>query len=293
MRTLLRLFSYAKINLGLRILGKRKDGYHDIETVFQTISLKDEIEIRDFQNDIKLSTDSKLCPSDQTNLVFKAASLLKQYKKSSKGCFITLKKNIPVGAGLGGGSSNSAATLVALNKIWDTRLSTAELNTLALQLGSDVPFFLYGGTALGEGRGEILTPIKVNHDYWGVLVCPNLQIFSKWAYQQLNFNLTKSFKRSKFSVLTRNFPEIDNWNDLLVNDFEDIVFNAHPALQSILQDLKRHGAFYARMSGSGSTLFGLYENEKLAQKAQLYFQESFRTFIFKPVYQNKGVTPGL
>ncbi len=290
LETCLRQFSFAKINLGLRILGKRKDGFHEIETVFQTISLKDEIDFCPINNDIKLTSDSPFCPSDQTNLVFKAASLLKQHTKTSKGCHIILKKKIPVGAGLGGGSSNAATTLVALNKIWNTQLTTKELNKLAVHLGSDVPFFIYGGIALGKGKGEKLTQINTLADYWGVLVCPNLQILSKWAYQQLNFNLTKSFKRSKFSVLTRNFPEINIWDSLLVNDFENIVFNVYPELRTILKDLKNYDAFYARMSGSGSTIFGLFETAELAQAAQKYFQKSSRSFIFKPVYQNKGVT---
>ena len=286
----MRQYSYAKINLGLRILGKRKDGFHEIETVFQTISLKDEIEIRPLHNYIKLTTNSLFCPSDQTNLVYKAASLLKRHSKTTKGCHIFLKKKIPVGAGLGGGSSNAATTLVALNNIWNTQLSIKEQKKLAAQLGSDVPFFINGGIALGQGRGEKLTPINTFPDYWGVLVCPNLQILSKWAYQQLNFNLTKSFKRSKFSVLTGNFPKPDDWNSLLVNDFENIVFNAHPELRTILKDLNQHGAFYARMSGSGSTIFGLYEKEDSAHAAHNYFQKSYGSFIFKPVYQNKGVT---
>lgn len=286
----MRLFSFAKINLGLRILGKRDDGFHEIETIFQTISLKDEIEINLLDNDIILSSNSPSCPADQTNLVFKAASLLKQHTMTSKGCQINLDKKIPVGAGLGGGSSNAATTLVALNTIWNTGLSTKNLIKLAAHLGSDVPFFINGGTALGQGRGEKLSRITTSVDYWGVLVCPNLQILSKWAYLQLNFNLTKSFKKGKFSVLTRNFPDFDIWNSLLVNDFENVVFNAYPELNSILNDLKKLGAFYARMSGSGSAIFGLFETAELAQAAQNYFQKSFSTFNFKPVYSNIGVT---
>ncbi|MBN2412307.1 4-(cytidine 5'-diphospho)-2-C-methyl-D-erythritol kinase [candidate division KSB1 bacterium] len=288
--TCFRQFSFAKINLGLRILGKRNDGFHEIETVFQTINLKDEIEFCPVDNELKLTSDSSFCPSGQTNLVFKAATLLKKHTNTSKGCHIILKKKIPVGAGLGGGSSNAATTLVALNKIWNTGLTIKELKNLASQLGSDVPFFLYGGIALGNGRGEKLTQINSAPDYWGVLVCPNLQILSKWAYQQFNFNLTKSFKRSKFSVLTRNFPEFEIWNSLLVNDFENIVFNSYPELRTILNDLNQNGAFYARMSGSGSTLFGLFEKREMAQTAQNYFQKSFQTFVFQPVYHNMGVT---
>ncbi len=286
----MRQFSFAKINLGLRVLGKRSDGFHEIETVFQTISLKDEIEFFPVKDGIKLTCDSPDCPSDETNLIFKAATLLKKQTNTSKGCHIFLKKEIPVGAGLGGGSSNAATALVALNKIWNTGLTINDLAILASQLGSDVPFFLYGGIALGKGRGEKLTHINSAPDYWGLLVCPNLQIFSKWAYQQFNFNLTKSFKRSKFSVLTRNFPEFELWNSFLVNDFENIVFNSYPELHSILTGLNHNDAFYARMSGSGSTLYGLFKNGEKARAAQNYFQKSFQTYIFQPVYHNKGVT---
>jgi len=277
--------SFAKINLGLRILGRRNDGFHELETIFQTISLHDDLEINPAEKEITLQGDSPGCTPEQ-NLVYKAALLLKQYCNVERGCDITLKKRIPVGAGLGGGSSNAAATLVALNTLWHTGLSTATLLQLAGKLGSDVPFFIINGTALGQGRGEILTPIDLALHYHGVLVCPDLHIITKTAYELLNFSLTKSFKKSKFSVLTRWKTDIKIWNLVLVNDFEPVIFDAYPELGEIFQELKKQDAFYYRMSGSGSTLFGLFENEQKASQAQQYFQKKYQTFVFTPRYQH-------
>ena len=277
--------SLAKINLGLRILGKRSDGFHQIETIYQTISVKDELNFELQTKNIQFICNSLWCPTDATNLVVKAANLLHFKYNVDKGCQIHLVKNIPSGAGLGGGSSNAAITLLTLNDMWETGLTTDELAGLAAELGSDVPFFIYGGTALGTSRGEILTPLNMNAIYWGCLVCPGIHISTPWAYKQLNFNLTNTYKNSKFGVLTSRAPDLSDWQDLLVNDFECIVFPAYPELEIIHNQLQKMGAFYARMSGSGSSIFGLFATKQSAQAACVRFkQQHEHTFLFEPVY---------
>ncbi len=285
----MQISSFAKINLGLRILGKRNDGFHELETIFQTISVHDDLEFYPADKEITLKGDSPGCSSEH-NLVYKAALLLKQHCSIEQGCIIKLDKRIPVGAGLGGGSSNAATTLIALNNLWNIGLKTDSLLSLAAQLGSDVPFFIIKGTALGQGRGEILTPLDFSLQFHGVLVCPDLRIITKTAYEMLNFSLTKSFKKSKFSVLTRWKTDYKIWNTQLVNDFEPVIFNAYPELSQIFQDFKKQDAFYSRMSGSGSTMFGLFENEEKAVKARQYFQKKYKTFIFTPLYQSTIIT---
>ena len=265
-------------------MGKRSDGFHEIETLFQSISVYDYLFIEPDENDTSFTTDADWCPHDDSNLVVRAATLLKEVTGISAGCKIHLEKHIPAGAGLGGGSSNAGTTLVALNTLWNTRLSGDDLGQLGAKLGSDVPFFIRGGTALGTGRGEILTPVTIHTAYWGILLCPSVHISTPWAYQQMNFSLTKSFKNSKFSVFTSRAVPAREWPELLTNDFEPIFFKAHPELASIPTDLIQAGAFFAGMSGSGSSIYGLFDTESAAKKAIADFSRQYnRVFLFQPV----------
>jgi 4-diphosphocytidyl-2-C-methyl-D-erythritol kinase len=278
----LRLLSFAKINLGLRVLGKRTDGFHEIETVFQQISLYDEMEITLGEAGIELWCDSPDCPSDHTNLAYRAAVLLQ--RTASDGCRIKITKKIPVGAGLGGGSSNGATALLGLNRLWKMNVPVEGLLQRASRLGSDVPFFISGGTMLGRGRGELLTPIHTALSYWGVLVSPPLHISSGWAYQNSNFSLTKSIKKSKLNGFTRNFDNVETWQKELKNDLEPVVFHHYPVCHEIVKKMLDSGAFFSRMSGSGSTVFGLFKTRDAAQRASLNFERLYRVHLFEPVY---------
>lgn len=278
------IFSFAKINIGLRIIRKRPDGYHDLETIFQEISVSDRITCLSNSNsiaEIRIFTNNPQCPASQKNLAFQAADLLRKFTGEKKGCDIIIDKKIPVGAGLGGGSSNAASVLVSLNKLWDCNLANSELVKLASQIGSDVPFFVVGGCALGRGRGEILTPIKNRLKYWGLLISPSAIISTKWVYENLNFDLTKRGKMSKFD----GFIQIDfeEWQNNIQNDLENVVFRKHQEFQAIKEKLYSSRAFYAQMSGSGSSLYGLFVKRDDALAAQKLFKE-YKTFIFKPRY---------
>ena len=278
--------SYAKINIGLKILNKRNDGFHELETIFQQIDLKDDIEIKVVDNTIELTCEPVICPQDKRNLAYQAAQKLKDNIATKLGCKIHINKRIPVGAGLGGGSSNAAITLTALNQLWDAKLTRKELATLAADIGSDVPFFIYGGTAFGAGRGELITPITHATDFFGVLVCPDFSISTKWAYQQLNFSLTKTRKKSNFHSIFQNFLNTGTWKKELVNDLESVVFEKYPILENIISSLYEFGAFFSQMSGSGSSIFGLFSSLQEASLAREELEKKFKTFLFQPIIAN-------
>ncbi len=253
----MRIKAPAKFNLGLKILGKRSDGFHELDTVFARINFYDELEFT-LRQDGKITVEvvGEEIPLRE-NLVYKTAKLLKKFSSKSAGISIKLTKKIPSGAGLGGGSSDAAATLKALNKLWDLKLKPTELAELALTLGSDVPFFLRSGVQRGQGRGEVLTKYKLPKDFpqHVVLIVPKIRVSTAWAYQ----NLELSTKISKFRIEE--------------NDFEKVVFKKYPELEKIKQALRRVEAEYASLSGSGSAMFGLFQAkpqvEQLARLKEL------------------------
>ena len=276
--------SYAKINLGLRILRRREDGYHDIETVLQTIDLADCLSFSLIETtDILITASHTAIPTDQSNLCFRAALLLRESAQICKGCRIHIKKKVPVGAGLGGGSSNAAAALLALNQLWKVDCSSSQLVELAKQLGSDVPFFLHPGTALATGRGEILKYFNPTWDYYVVVVYPKILISSHWAYENYKINLTNSKKDVKLDSYLSHKIQLYEFARLFKNDFEKIVFVHYPWLQVIKENIQRSGAFYASLSGSGSAIYGLFMNKSDAESVYYHFKKQYPTFLAKPI----------
>ncbi|RMD90222.1 MAG: 4-(cytidine 5'-diphospho)-2-C-methyl-D-erythritol kinase, partial [Calditrichaeota bacterium] len=255
---------------------------HNIVTIFQQIDLKDDIELKSIPSKkIEFRSNDKTLPTDEQNLCLRAVKLLWQNYPLNKGVEIFLNKNIPVGAGLGGGSSNAAVILLGLNKLWGLNLQKSELLWLASQLGSDVPFFIEGGTVLATGRGEIMEPIKLNTNFYVLLIVPSFAISTKWAYEHINLNLTNSNNFIKFLRSTgwSKFKDFAN----LSNDFEELIFKHYPILSEIKVRLLNGGAFYASLSGSGSAMYGLFENLDATLTARHEFQGKYRTFIAKPV----------
>lgn len=261
------LKSPAKINLGLRIVGKRDDGYHDIETIFQMISIFDTLTFRIGQSGIVFKTDQKKLPTDETNLVVKAAILLRKETGIKKGVEIFLEKTIPIGAGLGGGSSNAALTLIGLNELWKLNLDKKDLAKLAIKLGSDVPFFLSGPTAFGKGRGEILTPVENNTNIFVVVVFPKIHISAGAVYKELNLGLTSNSKDINILALLLVEGKIADLGFHLYNDLESVVCKKFPTLIEIKKKLMNSGAIGSLVSGSGSSVFGLFPQPKSARKA--------------------------
>lgn len=257
---------FAKINLALDVISYRDDGFHNIKSIFQSISLFDVISIKLTRKNIIILSSSKDIPINDQNIAYKAANKFFEYTGLESGTEIGIKKNIPVFAGLGGGSSNGAAVLFGLNKITGAGLSAGELLKIALQVGSDIPFFFTGGTALVEGRGEIvksLTPIK---KIFMILVKPDINISTAWAYGKIN--------------LKNSHPDIKPDNQY--NIFESAVFPVYPEIKKIKEKLIKSGATSAMMSGSGSAVFGIFDNESAADKSKAglnaYYQSVYKVY---------------
>lgn len=281
--------AHAKINLGLLILNKRPDGYHNIATFFQEISLHDTLHIVKAGKGIKISCSDPDLPLDESNLVWQVFEQFRKAAGISGGIEIHIDKVIPQGGGLGGGSSDGAAVLRAANELWGTGLSREKLAEIGASVGSDVPFFIYGGSMLGEGRGEVLTAIPALANYYIVLICPGIHVSTAWAYSRSRIALTKEEKFTTFRAL---FPGLDpaSFRANLVNEFEEIVFSEFPVLDTMKQQLYDSGAFYAGMSGSGSTMFGLFTGMKAAEKAgDLFSADGQRVHICRPFYRQNQV----
>jgi len=275
------LLSNAKINLGLYIIDKRKDGFHNIRTLFLPISLYDKITIEE-NEDIIIKTDKKDVPCDERNTVFKAAQLLKEKFDLKKGCLINIKKNIPIGAGLGGGSSNAAFSLVGLNRLWDLNLNEKILMELALKIGSDVPFFILNRPALGEGRGEILTEIKVRCKFRIIIVYPDISIDTENIYRKYKINLTKNKKNVIFSFKTKGLNSL-NQAKRLENELETIVIKEYPHIQKIKDQLYNDGAVFSSVSGSGSSVFGLFDEKDFFESIEEKYKDFGKVFVVSPI----------
>lgn len=270
------IFAPAKVNLILRVLDRRPDGYHNLWSIMQTVGLEDEVSIRvvPHHSGIQLGCDDSSLRTDQSNLVYRAAAAVLERSGKSVGLEIHLTKRIPMGAGLGGGSSDAAATIIGLNRVLQLGWSPARMAEVGQFLGSDVPFFLYAPAAIVAGRGEDVRPIQLTGDRWMVLVNPGFPVETKWAYQQL------STARKNFDPLSERLRRLEtiaqiSWSEVLEladNDFESPVFSAHPVLREIKEELLAEGADIALLSGSGATVFGVFRDEAEAQKAVSSFQ---------------------
>jgi 4-diphosphocytidyl-2-C-methyl-D-erythritol kinase len=280
----LSLTSCAKVNFGLRILKKRTDGFHEIETILQAVDLCDRVEIADRPEPIiEVRCDHPEVPSGPENLAHRAARLMQKELTAERGCRIVIRKRIPPAAGLGGGSSNAAAVLTGLNRLWKLSLSDRELSRMAARLGSDVPFFLQGGTVLARGRGEVLTPLEMRADFHLVLVKPDLSIATAWAYGQAKIHLTSNSKFVKLNSLKEIFS-LDQVLPLLDNDLEQAVGTVYPLIAEIKSDLLSKGAIAAAMSGSGSAVFGIVRSRKAArQLARQMRRDRWQVFVVRPI----------
>ena len=270
-----RLRCYAKLNLGLRVLYKRADGYHELRTIFQTISLADSLEIS-FTPAKATRIEMLGTPDIPDNLAERAARMVMDAAgKRGVGKHgivrLQLAKNIPSGAGLGGGSSDAAAVLLALPVLAGTRLPMEQLTGLAGKLGSDVPFFLYGGTALGLGRGEELYPLPDLPTERVLLVAPAVHSSTADAYRDLSATLTNVGLQNKLDSFQQGVwgSSPGNVNSSIINDFEGVVVARHPKLAGVRDRLRRAGATRVAMTGSGSAIFGIFDNPGKLERARL------------------------
>ena len=272
--------SNAKINLGLKILDKRDDGYHNLESVFIEIDFHDNLTFTKSSN-FNISSNVETIPLNNNNVVYKAYYLMKEIAKPSCDYSIFIDKNIPVGSGLGGGSSNAASTLKILNKLWEINCSNSTLVDLSKSIGSDVPFFIDGGVQFVEGRGDELSQQQSSNLEKSifVLVFPNFSVDTKWAFNK--YDTEKNILHDNNTI--NKFPSLSNAIDwkFFNNDFEEIINQTYPEISEIKEVLINEGAVFASLSGSGSTMFGVFDSQVKANNAICKFSE-YRTVISKP-----------
>ncbi|WP_442597356.1 4-(cytidine 5'-diphospho)-2-C-methyl-D-erythritol kinase [Neobacillus sp. D3-1R] len=251
----------AKINLSLDVLNKRPDGYHEVEMIMTTIDLADRIELSLLEKDqIVIHSHNRFVPDDQRNLAYQAALLLKERFKVKKGVAITIDKAIPVAAGLAGGSSDAAATLRGLNQLWDLGLTLDELAAIGAEIGSDVSFCVYGGTALAKGRGEEITELPAPPTCWVILAKPFIGVSTADVYRKLDLNQIHhpNTKEMINGIYQGDYHHVcENVGNVL----ESVTLNIHPEVALIKDQMKRFGADAVLMSGSGPTVFGLVKHD--------------------------------
>ena len=280
-----RVRAYAKLNLGLRVLYKRPDGYHELRTVFQTISLADELEIS-CASAKQTSVVIEGTPEIPDNLADRAARAVLDAAGRHAAVRIRLRKRIPSGAGLGGGSSDAAAVLLALPVLAGFRIAMPDLAALGAQLGSDVPFFLYGGTALGLGRGEELYPLPDGPRTRALVVVPDVHSSTAEAYRGVSATLTTDALQNKLNSFQSEVWQFDKSN--LINDFEDVVVARYASLAKVREKLRAAGANRVAMSGSGSAFFAIFDNASRLARAQKTFEDQRAfpvNFIGRAQYQ--------
>lgn len=267
--------AYAKINLGLDVLRKRPDGYHDVQMIMQTVNLFDTITIKKtkFQS-ITMSSNLYYLPTDQRNLVYKAVQLFCEHYPIRSGLNIALNKRIPVAAGLAGGSSDAAATLMGLNQLYGTNLSLDELMELGLMLGADVPYCLLMGTALSEGIGEQLKPLDSMPDCKILLVKPDISVSTKYVYENLILNDDTSHPDISSMLKALKENNLYKLTPLMENVLETVTIKEYPIINEIKEIIKSKHALTALMSGSGPTVFGIFDDLHKAENAYKFFKAS-------------------
>ena len=284
------LKSRAKVNLSIDVLGKREDGYHLVEMIMQTIDLYDKLKITEIEeNSILIKSNSLDIPLNEDNIMYKAVNLLKNQFNIEKGIEISIEKNIPVAAGMAGGSSNAAAVLVGLNKLWNLGLSENELKDIGLKLGADVPFCITGGSTLAEGIGEELTNIKGLPEDLNILVCkPNIFVSTKEVYQSLNMDKVKRRPKNKELIDALQKEDVKFISENMVNVLEEVTSLKYSEIGQIEDIMIKNKALGSMMSGSGPTVFGLFDNKDCAIKAKEDLQAKYNQ-VYLVKSSNKGV----
>ena len=274
--------AFAKINLSLRVLGRRPDNYHEIHTLFQTITLRDELTFESSCDDrIQLYCSEPDIPTDESNLVVRAALVLRERFEVGAGVRINLEKRVPVGGGLGGGSSDAAVTLMGLVRLWQLTASRDELAAIGSRLGADVPFFLAGGTALGTGTGTEITPLDDAPKMHLVVIAPGIKVLTTEAYKALNAPALTKESPPVMLPISLGEPDFSGFlREAMRNDFEPAVFPLYPEIARARAALLRAGASAAMLSGSGSSLFGVFDNREKAAlaRSELRAEAGWRVF---------------
>ena len=287
----MRLRALAKINLGLDILGKRPDGYHDVRMIMQTIQMYDVLDIRKKEEPgISLSVNVPYVPADERNLVYKAAKLLMDEFRIQEGVAIRLEKFIPIAAGMAGGSSDAAAAFVGLNRLFRLNLTEKELMERAVKIGADVPYCIMRGTALAEGIGEKLTRMEPLPPCYVLVGKPGVNVSTKMAYENLNLSEIASHPDIDGMIEDIRRKDLYSMAAKMSNVFEPGIVRQYPVIRQIRELMEENGAVRAMMSGSGPTVFGIFDNEEKLEAAAAVLRESrlAKTVFATEVYNRNG-----
>ena len=271
--------SNSKVNIGLKVLNQRDDGYHNIYTVFQELDFGDSITIEKTDSGCTIKSNVDWIPTDKSNICHKAYSAIKTKFPDLGGISIHIEKNVPIGSGLGGGSANAAAVLKGINELYGLGLSNSELENIGASVGADVPFFIGGGTQLGEGIGDKLTLLPSHIQGTYLLVIPDVSISTPWAYSELINKLNSEELMPNFvGFFSGDYASLK----IFENDFERIVIPAYPEIGAIKRKLLELGARFASLSGSGSTVYGIFDEDASAKEAELFFRPTHQTILANP-----------
>lgn len=281
------LKAYGKINLGLDVLRKREDGYHEVRMIMQTVGIFDRIDLsRKLSPGIKVETNLHYLPTNENNLVYKAARLLMEEFGIKDGVAIRLNKFIPVAAGMAGGSSDAAAILFGMNKMFQLGLSTQELMERGVKIGADVPYCVMRGTALSEGIGEILTPLPPMPQCQVLIAKPAINVSTKFVYENLHANDLRPDQHPDIDAIIDGIRKKDVYRiaENLGNVLETVTVKEYPVIQTLKCQMLEYGAIGSLMSGSGPTVFGLFTNPKAARFAYEEFRYGSESHLAKQVY---------
>ena len=277
---MIQLKSFAKINLCLYVLGKRRDGFHDIYTVMQAVDLYDGLTLSRLTQGITVQTDDPQLPTDRRNLAYKACEIFLAHTEIDSGVKVKIKKRIPLSSGLGGGSSNAAFTLIGLNRLFNAGLPKRKLAEMARQIGSDVPFFLSSGQAVATGRGEKIREVKLPRDYWIILMKPDIRLSTSWAYENFRIDLTKERKSIKIHEKRKDFfRSIIGWE----NELEKVAAIKYPQIKELKEKLKEGGAIKTSMSGSGPTVYGIFFDKLRYKEVRSLKAKERQIWVTRPI----------
>ena len=289
----MKLRAYAKINLGLDVLRRREDGYHDVKMIMQTIQMYDMLEMeKSEQPGIHLTTNLSYIPVNENNLVYKAVKLLMNQYRIEEGITISLNKFIPVAAGMAGGSSDAAAALVGVNRMFQLGLTRQQLMELGVKIGADVPYCVMRGTALAEGIGEKLTALPPMPQCYVLIGKPGINVSTKFVYTNLNLGPDTHHPDINGMIQALQDGDLYGITDRMENVLESVTIPAYPVIETIKNHMKAHGAVNAMMSGSGPTVFGIFDDKEKAEyaceklKESMLTKQTFLTTVF-----NNGGTP--
>ncbi|WP_300350032.1 4-(cytidine 5'-diphospho)-2-C-methyl-D-erythritol kinase [Clostridium sp.] len=287
----MKMKAYAKINIALDAIGKREDDYHLLRMIMQTVDLYDVIDITKSKgSSISISCNKHYVPTDERNLAYKAAALFKERFNIKEGINIRIKKNIPVAAGMAGGSTNAAAVLVIMNKLFNVNASLDELKELGVKIGADVPYCIEGGTALCEGIGEVITQLKPFENKILVVLKPNFGVSTKEVYTSLDINKIKKHVNIEGLISAMENDDLRYVSRNMKNVLENVTLKKHSVLKTIKEDMKRSGALGAMMSGSGPTVFAFFDNMLTAQKSFEFLKSKYKyadVYITRTISNNQ------